>query len=131
MKKLFQSEDGKIFEYESECVAYEAVIKRNEIFEKSRFFSSYGSELEKYDWGTQIIYIVPDEFEKMKAYLRTQMRDIKGSSDSNIYYLYNMTFYPIESQIEKEREKIKKAEKNIKELEEAQERIIRKVDSLN
>lgn len=131
MKCFFKSEDGKIFENETECAAYEAFIKSNETFEKSRFFSSYGSELGKYDWCTHIIYIAPDEFEKMNAYLRTQMREIRGLSESNIYYLYNMTFYPIEKQIEKEKNKIKIIEEKIKELEEAQKRIIKKVDGFN
>ena len=123
MKELFKSEDGKIFENKSECIAYEEVIKSNETFKKSRFFSVYGSELEKYDTFAHVIYIDPDEFSKMQAYLRTQMRDIKGLSESNVYYLYCMTFYPIERQIEKEKEQIKRAEKNIKELEKIQKRI--------
>jgi hypothetical protein len=131
MKKLFQSEDGKIFESESECTAYEAVIKNKEIFEKSRFFSRYGSELEKYDSFTHVIYIAPDEFVKMKAYLNKHMRDIRDLSASNIYYLSCMTFYPIEREIEKEKRQLKRTEEKIKELEEVQKRIIKKVDGLN
>lgn len=131
MKKFFQSEDGKIFESESECTAYESVIKNKKIFEKSRFFSSYGSELEKYDSFTHIIYIAPDEFVKMKAYLSKRMRDIKGFSESNIYYLYCMTFYPIEEKIERERKNVKRIEEKIKELEEVQKSIIKKVKGFN
>ena len=116
MKHIFQSEDGKVFTSESECAAYEAVIRDNETFEKSRFFSSYGTQKEKYDSFTGVIYIAPDELEKMRAYLRTRSRSIKGVSPSNIYCLYCMTFYPIEDQIKKEMNVIARAKKNIKDL---------------
>jgi hypothetical protein len=106
-------------------------MKNNEIFEKSRFFSSYGNKLEKYEFYTHIIYIAPDEFEKMRAYLRTRMRDIKDVSPSNVYYSNCMTFYPIESEIKREEEIIKRAEKNLKNLEDALERVMRDVDCLN
>ena len=36
MKHIFQSEDGKVFTSESECAAYEAVIRDNETFEKAQ-----------------------------------------------------------------------------------------------
>jgi hypothetical protein len=131
MKKLFQSEDGKMFESESECEAYEAVIRNEERFEKSRFFSSYGSELEKYDCFTHVIYIAPDEFEKMRAYLRKNMRDIRDYSASNIYYLSCMTFYPIEREIEKENGQLKRVKEKIKDLERIQKSITEKVSCLN
>ena len=127
MKHIFQSEDGKVFTSESECAAYEEVIRNNETFEKSCFFSSFGNKTEKYDFCTHIIYIAPDEFEKMKAYLRTRMREIKGSSPSNVYYLDCMTFYAIEDKIERQRSVIQREEKTLQEIEDALERVIRNV----
>ena len=128
MKHIFQSEDGKVFTSELECAAYEAVIRNNETFEKSRFFSSFGNKTNKYESFTRIIYIAPDEFEKMLAYLSTRMRSIKGSSPSNIYYRDCMTFYAIEDRIEKQRSVVQRAEKELQEIEDALKRVVRNVE---
>jgi len=72
------------------------------------------------------ILVRNNEDDERKRLKETKHRDISGVSDTNIYALYNMTFYPIEVLIErklntekdyrKEREKLEFARDTIKSL---------------
>lgn len=116
MKILYQAADGKIFKTENECINHENNTNPMP-FEKSKFYSSYGTEISDYKVTFATFYFISsDEWEKMRIYLRGQNRTISEKSNNGWYISKNMTLYPIDNEI--------------KRLEEDKRNIIKKINEI-
>ena len=123
MNIKYQAKDGAIFDTLEKCNKYEEALEKEGYFEKTKFYYSYGTEAEKYDGFVQLIKTDSSEFEEVKAYISKRNRDFKGESESNIYFLRNMTFYPIEEETSRIKENIKHLKKELNNL----QKIIKKI----
>lgn len=74
----------------------------------------------------QLIKTDSSEFEEVKAYISKRNRDFKGESKSGIYFLRNMTFYPIEEEKSRIKENIKQLEKELDNLQKIINQITKK-----
>lgn len=123
MNIIYQAKDGAIFNTLEECNKYEETLKKEGCFEKTKFYCSYGTEIKKYDGFVHLIKVDPSEFTEVKNYISKRNRNFKGESESNIYFLRNMTFYPIEEETNRIKENIKHLEKELNNL----QKIIKKI----
>lgn len=127
MKTLYQANDGKIFENEFDCLQHENGINKP-LFEKSKFFTSCLSESEEFQSNTTFFYIHPDEWDKMRVYLRTKNRTLRKCSKLGIYESHNMELTPIEEIAETTRKRLREIQKTIKKENEIIKRILEKVE---
>lgn len=83
----------------------------------AKFYTSYMSEQKECDWLTEYAIINTSEYDEIEHYLISKNRSIKGISESNIYQVYCMTFYPIETLIERKKKIQREIEKEIENIE--------------